>query len=347
MSAPFRIDLRDVSTFPTRRDEAWRRSDLRRALGGEPVAPVASHVASLIEGGPFGSITAEETAFANGRAPDGEALVRLTLGATPHRLRFITDADEGGWQAGVDVVVPAGVSATLLETYEGRGAYVASAVLSFTLQAGASLERIVMLDEPAEAVSVSASAVALGAGARFAQTVVATGARLQRHETHLIHPGQGVTVRLDGLYLLAGARHADLTTVVTHEGGGATSQMCKGVATDRARAVFQGQIVVRPGADGTDARMRHDCLLLSDTAEIDAKPELEIYADDVSCAHGNTVGALDEEALFYIRTRGIPEAEARALLMQAFFGEVVERIEHEGAREIVAAWVDAQLGGLA
>ncbi|WP_174300537.1 Fe-S cluster assembly protein SufD [Caulobacter sp. S45] len=346
MSAPFRIDLRDVSTFPTRRDEAWRWSDLRRALGGEPVVAAAFEIEPPGEGGPFASIAADETVFANGRLADGETLARLTLADKPHRLRFVTSAEEGGWQAGADVVVPAGVSATLLETYEGRGAYVASAILRFSLGADASVERIVLLEEPAAAVSISASAVSLGAGAHFAQTVVATGAKLQRHETHVVHPGGGASVRMDGLYLLADTRHADLTTVVVHEGGGETSQMCKGVATDRARAVFQGQIVVKPGADGTDARMRHDALLLSDTAEVDAKPELEIYADDVSCAHGNTVGALDEEALFYIASRGVPEAEAKALLMQGFIGEVVERITHEGAREVVRAFAAERLEAL-
>jgi Fe-S cluster assembly protein SufD len=110
--------------------------------------------------------------------------------------------------------------------------------------------------------------------------------------------------------------------------------------------VFQGRIVVERGADQTDARMRHDALLLSDRAEIDAKPELQINADDVSCAHGNTVGALDAAALFYIQSRGVPEAEAKALLTQAFVGEVLERIAHEGAREIVQAFVAERLGGL-
>ena len=108
---------------------------------------------------------------------------------------------------------------------------------------------------------------------------------------------------------------------------------------DQARGVFQGRIVVAEGADRTDARMGHHALLLNDGAEIDAKPELEIYADDVACAHGNTVGALDEEALFYARQRGIPEDEARAMLTEAFLGEVVDRIEHEGAREIARAFV--------
>jgi Fe-S cluster assembly protein SufD len=170
------------------------------------------------------------------------------------------------------------------------------------------------------------------------------GARRQRLETRVAHPGGGATARLDGLYVLADQRHADITTVVTHEGvDGTTDQLTKGVVTGQARGVFQGRIVVEPGADRTDARMGHHALILSERAEVDAKPELEIFADDVACAHGNTVGALDEDALFYAEQRGIPEPEARALLTEAFLGEAVDRIEHDGAREVVRAWVAERL----
>jgi Fe-S cluster assembly protein SufD len=176
--------------------------------------------------------------------------------------------------------------------------------------------------------------------------VVATGARRQRVETRVVHPGGHATLRLDGAYLLAGKRHADLTTVVTHEGlDGATQQLTKGIVRDQARGVFQGKIVVAEGADRTDARMGHHALILSDRAEVDAKPELEIYADDVSCAHGNTVGALDEDALFYAEQRGIPSDEARALLVEAFVAEVSDRIWNEPAREIVAGFIAEWLRG--
>ena len=131
---------------------------------------------------------------------------------------------------------------------------------------------------------------------------------------------------------------------MTHAGpDGATTQLAKGVVRHQARGVFQGRIVVEEGADRTDARMGHHALILSDRAEVDAKPELEIYADDVACAHGNTVGALDEDALFYARQRGMPEAEARALLTEAFIGEVVDQIGHQGARDVVRAWVGDRL----
>jgi len=175
--------------------------------------------------------------------------------------------------------------------------------------------------------------------------VITNGARRQRIETQVEHPGQGASVRLDGAYLLRDQRHADLTTVVTHAGrDGTTSQLTKGVVRDQARGVFQGRIVVERGADGTEARMGHHALILSDKAEVDAKPELLIFADDVQCAHGNTIGALDEAAIFYARQRGLPEDVARAMLTQAFVGEVVDGIEHEGARDVARAWVSAQLG---
>ena len=139
-------------------------------------------------------------------------------------------------------------------------------------------------------------------------------------------------------------RHADLTSIVRHGGlNGLTSQLTKGVVRDTARGVFQGKIVVERGADGTDARMGHHALILGERAEANAKPELEIYADDVQCAHGNTVGNLDESALFYMEQRGIPADEARALLTQAFLIEVVDRIAHEGAREGVRSWLTARL----
>ena len=331
------IRARDVTLLPGRRDEAWRWTDLRGALR---LIPPASGRTSTRGSHPFAAAGAtREVLVLNGRADsptlelaDGETLA----------LRFLSSG-AGAHACELQVVVAEGASAVLLESYEGEGAYVAAVDLDIRLGAGASLERVALQADPAEAVSVSTADVHLAARARFAQTVATDGARLQRHETRLVHPGQGAEVRMDALYVLRD-RHADLTTVVEHRGrDGATSQMAKGVAAGRARAVFQGRIVVAEGADGTDARLRHDALLLDEGAEVDAKPELEIYADDVQCAHGNTVGALDEEQLFYIRSRGLGEHEAKSLLMQAFLGEVVERIGHEGARGALAAWLQDRL----
>ncbi len=341
------IAARDPDLLPSRRDEDWRWTGLRELIR---FVPEPSPVGETLSAGPWAGVHSDELLVVNGRPLNFPGLIQIGPGDRPTaQLRFISTADAGSHAPHIRIVVREGADFTLLESYEGApgGAYVASAELEIDLAEGSSLTRLILADEPDDAVSVSRADIALGAKARLQQTVLATGARRQRFETHIAHPGQGANVRLDGAYVLAAKLHSDQTTVVTHAGeGGVTNQLTKGVATDQARGVFQGRIVVKPGADGTDARMGHHALLLSDRAEVDAKPELEIYADDVQCAHGNTVGALSDEAIFYARSRGITEPEARVMLTAAFLGEVVERIEHEPAREIARAWVEAKLGAL-
>ena len=346
MSLMQALETRDASLLPGRRDEDWRWSDLKGVVRAvPPPSPVADRPTSpppLAE-----LVTDNEIVVVNGRA---ETFGFRAIAGAPRtlRLRIVSRADQTAHQGVLTLDMEPGADLTLIETYEGEGAgYLSDFSLAVSIGERARLERIVLLDESADAITISQSQVELLAGARFSQTVVAAGAKLQRHETHVTHPGAGAEVRIDGLYLLSDRRHADLTTVVDHTApDGVTAQLTKGLAKDQARGVFQGRIVVREGADRTDARMGHHALLLNDGAEVDAKPELEIYADDVSCAHGNTVGSLDEDALFYMRSRGIPEAEARALLMEAFVGALVDRIEHEGARAAVHGWVSARLRAL-
>jgi len=342
VNAQVRIDLKDVSSFPSRRVEAWKYTDLSRALRETP--PVSPH-ADVAPGGPFAALGGDELAVVNGHCEGRSGLIAEGPGDHVARLRFVSTADGTGHQAKVSVEVRAGAALLLLESYEGRAAaYVSNVALDISLGEGARLTRVVIEDDAEDAVSIATAEVSLGKGAHFLQTVLTTGAKLQRHETRLAHPGEGAEVRIDGLYLLDGARHSDLTNVVSHGGlNGITSQLTKGVVRDTARGVFQGKIIVERGADGTDARMGHHALILGERAEIDAKPELEIYADDVQCAHGNTVGNLDESALFYMQQRGIPADEARALLTQAFLIEVVDRIGHDGAREVVREWLTARL----
>lgn len=334
------LDLRDPSTFPSRRDEAWKYSDLRRWLRE---APEPSPAVDVSDAGPFDGLGGEAIVFANGRAVGVTDFI--ASGERTLRLRYISDAAGTGHGASARVSARAGARLLLLETHEGSGsAYVAHNRLELDVAHDAEVTRVVLVEEPEDAISIAEADVRVEAGGVYRQTVVATGARLQRVETRIQHMAQGAEVRADGLYLLSGSRQADLTSVVRHvERDGRTSQLIKGVARDTARGVFQGKIVVERGADGTDARMAHHALILGERAEIDAKPELIIYADDVQCAHGNTVGNLDESALFYMQQRGIPADEARALLTQAFLIEVVDRIEHEGARERVREWLTARL----
>jgi Fe-S cluster assembly protein SufD len=333
---------RDPAALPSKRDEDWRWTDLRGLIRQLPPPSDAVDPRDVGQG-PFEHLVDDAYLITNGR---GDVAISVPAGeGRVVALRFLSRG-EGAHAGRVEVSVAAGGRLTLLESYEGDAAgYVAYAALAISLGEGAALERIVLAADGADGVSVSETEVRLAGRADYAQSVLLAGARRQRIETRLDHPGGGAKVRLDGVYLLADKRHADLTTVVTHDGtDGVTMQMSKGVVRDQARGVFQGRIVVAEGADRTDARMEHHALILSDRAEVDAKPELEIYADDVACSHGNTVGALDEDALFYARQRGIPEAQAKALLTEAFVGEVIDRIQHEGAREVARLWAAARLG---
>lgn len=341
MSLALALQSGDVASLPSRRDEAWRYTDLRAALRAIPAASPRGE--APLSAGPFAALDAVETIIiTNGFGPD-----RLSVAAGEYRtvtLRFIASEAASAHHGALTIEVAEGGSLTLLESHEGFGQnYVSDIAISLQVGPGATLERVSILNDSAEAISVVTATVDLAANATLNQTVLTTGAKRQRFETHVSHPGQGASVRLDGVYLLGEARHSDQTTLVTHKGqGGTTNQLTKGAVRDSARAVFQGKITVERGADQTDARMGHHALILSERAEIDAKPELEIYADDVSCAHGNTVGALDEEALFYIRSRGVPLIEARALLISAFVGEVTDRIGHEGARQVTQDWLLAR-----
>ncbi len=340
MSLATALRTGDLAQLPGRRDEDWRWTDLRGLIR---VAPPASPAVASVAANPALATLLEPVAvYANGRLIEGS-----DAPSTPDmRLRRFVSATEGtGHSLEAPVEVPAGGRLLLIDSFEGQaGGYIADARFPIQLGEGALLERVVLLDDAADAVSVALTEVELRPGARFHQTVLASGAKRQRFETRVRHHGGMAEARLDGVYLLAGQRHSDQTTVVEHvERDGVTQQLTKGMVQDQARGVFQGRIVVAEGADGTDAKMGHHALVLSDRAEVDAKPELEIWADDVACAHGNTVGALDEEALFYARSRGIPEADARALLIGAFLTEVADRIGHIQARELAHEWIEARL----
>jgi Fe-S cluster assembly protein SufD len=331
------IETGDLARLPSRRDEDWRWTDLRALIRLAP--PRSAPWDGPLPPGPFADVGAEEVLVVNGHGP-----ARLVLASGERRtlaLRLVAAPNAGAHIARIAIDVGAGAELCLLESHEGLCEdYLIHADLDLTMGERARVERVVVSRQTASGVSVVSASIHGGRGGDFAQTIGGSGARRERIETRILNPGAGMSVRLDGVYLISGRRHLDITTVVTHVGpGGSTDQLIKGVADDQARAVFQGRIVVAEGADQTDARMGHHALILSDRAEVDAKPELEIYADDVACGHGNTVGALDEDALFYARQRGIPEFQARALLTRAFIGAVVDRIAHDGAREAVGAWV--------
>ncbi len=240
--------------------------------------------------------------------------------------------------------VAPGARVQLIETYEGAGTGFYSHLCHMNVRDGGECRRAVVQDSGEAAIIHAICAAKIDGDARFEQVSLSTGSKLSRHETHVHFWAPGSSASLNSASLLSGERHADFTSEILHIAGGCKArQTHKGVARDRASNVFQGKFLVRREAQKTDAKMAANALLLSDGAQANHKPELEIYADDVECAHGSTVGALDEDALFYLRQRGLSEHEARALLVEAFVGEVVESIEDEGVRSVFAARVNEWL----
>jgi Fe-S cluster assembly protein SufD len=217
-----------------------------------------------------------------------------------------------------------------------RGPHFTNAVIEVDVAENARVELTVLQRENGDALHASTTAVRLARDARFVSRVVTLGGRLVRNDLSVLLAGEGAECTLDGLYLGTGERVVDNHSLVDHAVPHCTSrQLYKGVLGGRAQGVFRGRVVVRPGAQHTDAAQSNPNLLLSDGAEIDSKPQLEIYADDVKCSHGSAIGRLDENALFYLRSRAIGEREARALLTHGFAAEILGKLP-EALREGLA-----------
>lgn len=244
------------------------------------------------------------------------------------------------------VVLGAGAKLTLIDSYEGADgvAHQTNAALAVKLGDGAQLQRISFQVQGLEAQHICTVLASLDKEALLQSFALEAGAAVARNQLFVTYKGDDAKILLSGATLLAGSRHADTTLVVDHTAlGGESRELFHAVIDGEARSVFQGKIVVRPGAQKTDGRMMSRSLLLSETAEANAKPELEIFADDVVCAHGATCGELDENLLFYCKARGIPQADAEAILVQAFVDEAIETVENEVLRERLDALTQAWL----
>ena len=280
------------------------------------------------------------------------AVIRIGAGATIERpLHLVHVASQQPAASFVRslVVVERGARVMLIQSHEGpaRSDYQINAALELFVADDAHVDHVRIIDEGADALHVSTLAAAVGARARFNAFTFTSGGAVIRNQLFMTFDGAGSTANIRGATLIKGRQHADTTLLASHAARGCQSrEVFKSVLDDEAHGVFQGRIVVRPHAQETDAKMMTRALLLSERAEADNKPELEIFADDVQCGHGATAGALDAELKFYLMARGIPAAEAEALLIQAFVGEAIEGIEHAGLREAlmdrVAAWLKAR-----
>jgi Fe-S cluster assembly protein SufD len=247
------------------------------------------------------------------------------------------------------VVIGKGARAMIVESHEGGAErdYQVNTALELAVGDDAHVDHIKITREGGKALHLSSLMADVGAHARFNTFAYTTGGAVTRNQLFLRFGGVGIVANIRGASLLRGRQHADLTMVVDHAAaGGQSREVFKTVLDDESRSVFQGKIIVRPGAQQTDAKMASHGLLLSEEAEVDHKPELEIFADDVQCGHGATAGDLDEDLLFYLRARGIPMKEAEGLLIRAFVGDAIEGIEHAGLREAmmeaVSGWLAAR-----
>ena len=240
--------------------------------------------------------------------------------------------------------------ATLVESYiaaDGAKTYQVHDSLVIAIGDNSRLDHVRLVEDNREAVNISSAVITLGAHAHLNTFGMTSGAAVSRYQATIAFAGEGSRVETNGVNLLNGRQHADTTLFMDHAVPHCASrEVFRAVADDRAHSVFQGRIIVRPQAQKTDAKMMTRALLLSDEAEADNKPELEIFADDVTCGHGATTGALDASLLFYLRARGLSEKEAQALLIQAFVGEAIESIVNDDLRElaITAAqrWLEAR-----
>ncbi|MFQ5467223.1 MAG: Fe-S cluster assembly protein SufD [Kiloniellaceae bacterium] len=230
------------------------------------------------------------------------------------------------------IVMEPGAHATLAEHHASLdgGAYLTNGVTEIRIGAGATLHHYKVQTESDAAFHIATLHAEVGRDGLYNGFALTRGGRLTRNEATVRLAAPGAEGRLNGVYMLRGEQHCDTTTLIDHEAPHTSSrEVFKGAIDDRARGVFQGRIVVRPDAQKSDGHQLSKALLLSDRAEIDAKPELEIYADDVKCSHGAAIGDLDRDALFYLRARGIPEAEARHMLVEAFLADTIAELAAE------------------
>jgi Fe-S cluster assembly protein SufD len=228
--------------------------------------------------------------------------------------------------------------ATLVESYiaaEGAKAYQVHDSLIVAIGDDARLDHVRLIEDDREAFNISSASVTLAKRAHYNTFGMTSGGHVSRYQAIIVFAGEGSKVETNGVNLLNGRQHADCTLFMDHAVPNCASrEIFRAVVDDRGHSVFQGRIIVRPKAQKTDAKMMTRALLLSDEAEADNKPELEIFADDVTCGHGATTGALDESLLFYLRARGLREKEAQALLIQAFVGEAIESVVNDDLREL-------------
>lgn len=306
--------------LPTPAEERWKYTNLAKGMPKDLAAP------------------------ANDAAQ--EVVIHITRGQVCEQVRDILFTGEAGAEQNprLKIVLEEGAELTLLERHEGEGAYWKNMVTEIELAANAKLQHIRIQNESMAALQTNIVHVTCARDARYNCFTLNMGGGMTRHDVHGVLSGENGDITLNGLNLLSESQHGDTTILIEHQAPHCTSnQFYRSLLDGKSTGVFQGKVHVHKPAQKTDGYQLSNTLLLSDQASMNTKPELEIYADDVLCSHGSTCGQLDEEPLFYLRSRGLSDKQARLLLVQAFVGEVVDKVEdedlHAQIEEQVMQWL--------
>jgi Fe-S cluster assembly protein SufD len=282
-------------------------------------------------------------------ATDGLSLLFDKGAAVGERIEIAHCASADSPQAEfsrVNAFVFPGASAHIIESFFGAGPQrQRNALTLLFLRQGARCDHVALIDDETS-LHLESLVVDLGADAEFNAFALVQGGTLVRRQIFATLSGERASIKLSGLSLLDGARHADTTLLVDHAAPHGTSrEFYKHIVADKAVGVYQGKVIVQPGAQKTDGSMKSQAILLSPHAIMNNKPELEIFADDVVCGHGATVGALDPDQTFYLQARGLPKAEAEAMLLEAFGAEAIERFAQGDLADLLRDKMRAWLAG--
>ncbi len=330
--------------------ESWQFNSLAAVLGDPDYVWIRESFETENDAG-GGAVRYLNSAFVSDgivlRVSDGARL------ALPIHIVSIVDADKPVAAATRNIVrVGAGARVTVFESHVGVSVAETerqvTALTEFSVGEGAEAHHIQLVAGGTDVIHLGQWDLSLAANAEYRGFQLTAGAGLARNQSHISFTGPDAKLDLSGLMLGRGSDHIDTTLVVDHTTTGCEGrELFKAVLDDRARAVFQGKVIVAPEAQKTDGKQMAQALMLSEDAEFDSKPELEIYADDVACGHGSTAAELDGDMLFYLRSRGISLAEARGMLIESFATEALDKIEDEAVREAARAVAVAWLGAAA
>lgn len=360
-----------MTALPTRKLEAWRYTDLRQ-LSAISFAPAPAGEAASLPDLPFPRFV-----FVNGKLDakltSGFAYARPFAAIEEHGAQPLALINAGEAQTGININVPdetdagelllisqaSGAEAfafhprhsitlgknaklTVIEIDKGEGVYWQNAVFDISVAEGAVLQHFRLQQESVEAFNTTTIRADIAGNAAYEHFTLTLGAKLSRTEVEANLLGSAALAHLNAAQLLGGTQLGDFTSIIRHKAPNCPSrQTVKSVLAGKSRGVFQGKIEVDQIAQKTDGYQMSQALLLSPDAEMDIKPELQIFADDVKCSHGATIGALDEEQVFYLRSRGIPEADARQILIRAFLEEALEPVTHDASRELFEAALES------